>query len=340
LLYDFNGPRDNVAPGGHWEAASAETILSFSAFSYLFARELYNYFHVPVGIIEASAGEAPAEAWLSAGALKFFPDLLTAAARYADSTFPEGRTPADTMAPEGLFNGMIAPIANSTVRGILCYQGEGNVPKAQDYQSLFLALITDWRQHWREPALPFVFVQLAGYGQSKDQPEESQWAALREAQRNVLALPGTAMVVTADLEQQGGSPRNKEEVARRMLLAAESAAYEKANIIYTGPLYHSMKVHGNRVHIEFDEVSNGLIVKNGGELHGFTLAGEDNIFYPAKATIEGKIVVVESGQVPHPAAVRYGWADNPAGINLFNRDILFKDGLPASPFEGKARARK
>jgi sialate O-acetylesterase len=340
MLYDFRGPRDNVAPGGHWEAASAETIGSFSALSYLFARELYNYFHVPIGVIEASAGEAPAEAWLSAGALRFFPDLLTSAERYADSTFPEGKMPGDPMAPEGLFNGMIAPIATSTVRGILCYQGEANVPKAQDYQSLFLALITDWRQHWGMPALPFVYVQLGGYGPLKDQPEESQWAVLREAQRNALALPGTAMVVTADLDQEEGGPRDKAEVVRRMLLAAESLAYEKANIIYTGPLYHSMKVHGDRVHIEFDEINNGLIVRNGGEMHGFALAGEDNKFYPAKASIEGKIVVVQSDQVPHPMSVRYGWADNPAGINLFNRDILFKDGLPAPPFEGKARVRR
>ena len=148
------------------------------------------------------------------------------------------------------------------------------------------------------------------------------------------------VVVTADLDQEEGGPRDKAEVVRRMLLAAESVAYDKANIIYTGPLYHSMKVHGDRVHIEFDEINNGLIVKNGVELHGFTVAGADDKFYPAKASIEGKIVIVQSDQVPQPMSVRYGWADNPAGINLFNRDILFKDGLPAPPFEGKARVRK
>jgi len=122
-------------------------------------------------------------------------------------------------------------------------------------------------------------------------------------------------------------------------MSAESVAYGKANIIFTGPLFHSIHIRHEKVTIRFEEVESGLIVKGGGELHGFTLAGDDNHFYPAKADIEGKTVVVTCAQVPNPAAVRYGWADNPKGINLINRDQLFQDGLPASPFEARKPAK-
>jgi sialate O-acetylesterase len=339
LIYDFKGPRQNATPA-HWESANPTSVLSFSAIGYLFARQLRDYFHVPVGIIDASAAEAPAEAWLSAEALRFFPDYQAAAAKYADSAYTEGMTPADSMAPEGLFNGMIAPIDTYTVRGVVSYQGEGNVSRADGYAALWPAFITDWRQHWGVSDLPFIYIQLAAFGKSPAQVEDSRWAVLREAQRTTMQLPGTGMVVTADLEQNGdGEPIDKVEVARRILLMAESIAYSKPNIIFTGPLYHSMKVHGDRVHIEFDEINTALIVKGGGELHGFAVAGDDGKYYPAHAAIEGKVVIAWSEQVPHPTAVRYGWADDPAGINLFNRDILFQDGLPAPPFEGHAKAR-
>jgi sialate O-acetylesterase len=166
------------------------------------------------------------------------------------------------------------------------------------------------------------------------QPEESRWAELREAQRLVLAVPMTGMAVSADLgEENDGDIPNKEELAKRLALAADGVAYEKANIIYTGPLFHSVRIRHNKVSIRFDEVESGLIVKGGGELNGFALAGADNHFYWAKAVIEGKKVVVTCDQVPNPVVVRYGWADNPQRINLINRDHLFQDGLPASPFE-------
>jgi sialate O-acetylesterase len=148
------------------------------------------------------------------------------------------------------------------------------------------------------------------------------------------------MAVSADLgEENDGDIPNKEELAKRLALAAEGVAYEKPNIIYTGPLFHSVRIRHNKVSVRFDEVESGLIVKGGGELHGFALAGADNHFYWAKAVIEGKKVVVTCAQVPNPVVVRYGWADNPQGINLINRDHLFQDGLPASPFEVRKAAR-
>jgi sialate O-acetylesterase len=172
----------------------------------------------------------------------------------------------------------------------------------------------------------------------KDEAEESHWAEFREAQRTATSLPFTAMVVSADLGDVDNVPdQNREELSKRLALAAESVAYDKKNFISSGPIYHSMKAHGDRVHISFNEVNTGLIVKGGGELKGFTIAGADGHYVPAKASIEGKTVIVWSDAVPQPVAVRYAWADNPAGANLYNRDILFKDGLPAPAFSGHVK---
>jgi len=338
--YDYKGPRENVS-SGHWETADPSSVLSFSALGYLFARQIYDHFHVPVGLINATVADAPAEAWLSPGALKFFPDYANAAARYADSSFPEGKGPVDRMAPGGLLNGMIAPAATYTVRGVLWYQGEANVQRPGDYQALLTTLISDYRRWWSEGNLPFLYVQLEGHGPVKQEPEESQWAELREAQRLALDGQGVAMTVAADLNDSGDlRPKDFDELAKRLFLAAEGMAYGKSTIIYTGPLYRSMKAHGKTMHVLFDDLNTGLIVKGGGELKGFQIAGADHRFLPAKALIDGKKVYVWNDAIPHPMAVRYAWADNPAGANLYNRDILFKDGLPAPPFEGGVKAKK
>ena len=338
--YDYKGPRENVS-SGHWETASPSSVGSFSALGYLFARQLYDHYHVPVGLINATVADAPAEAWLSPGALRSFPGYHSAATRYADSSFAEGKGPADRMAPGGLQNGMVAPAATYTVRGILWYQGEANVQKPGDYQGLLTTLINDFRRWWSEGDLPFIYVQLEGHGPVKQQPEESQWAELREAQRLALGQPGVAMTVAADLSDSGDlRPKDFEELARRLFLAAGDVAYGKGNTIYTGPLYRSMKAHGKIMHVLFDDLNTGLIVKGGGELKGFEIAGADHRFLPAKALIDGKKVYVWNDEIPHPMEVRYAWADNPAGANLYNRDILFKDGLPAPPFEGGVKAKK
>ncbi|HVS96694.1 MAG TPA: sialate O-acetylesterase, partial [Puia sp.] len=254
--------------------------------------------------------------------------------------------PVDRMATGGLYNGMLAPLWPYTVKGVLWWQGEVNVKEASAYGAVFPALINDWRGHWGEPNLPFVYVQLEGHGlvgpwedsAAQEPPQESQWAQLREAQRSTMALPGTGMVVAADLGiVDEAHHRRLEEIGRRLFVDAETVAYGKANQIWTGPLYRSMKVHGDKVHLSFTDVNTDLIVKGGGALRGFTIAGADGRFVPAKAETDGKKVIVWSESVAKPVAVRYGWADNPAGINLYNRDILFKDGLPAPPFAAQMK---
>jgi sialate O-acetylesterase len=335
--YDFSTPHDNL-PGAKWESASPETIGSFSAVAYFFAKELNEHYHVPVGLITAAVSGTPDEAWLSADALRSFPEYAAEAGRYA----ADGGRYADSnlyVKPMGLYNGMIAPLTNYTIRGVIWYQGEANVSRAKEYQASFPALIMDWRRHWNQGVFPFLFVQLAGYGPVKDKPEESQIAELREAQRMTLSLPKTGMAVAMDLgESNDIHPLNKQDVGRRLALSAEHVAYDAGDMIWTGPLYHSMKIKGQRVHLTFKEADRGLIVKDGGELHGFEVAGADNRFVQAKAVIEGKnVVVVSSEEVSQPVAVRYAWADNPQGANLYNRDILFHDGLPAPSFEARPK---
>ena len=321
------------------------------AVGWLFVRNVYERYHVPIGLIDACAADAPAEAWLSPSAMRLFPGYANEASGYADSSWAEGSGPTDKMAPGGLYNGMLAPLGLYTVRGVLWWQGEANVAEAEKYGAVFSTLINDWRRHWGQTDLPFLYVQLEGHGSEEPwahvtgdsgsvgvQPRESGWAVIREGQRMALELPGTGMAVAGDLGTVGeGDHLKLEEISMRLFLTAETVAYGKKNMIYTGPLYHSMKAHGDRVHLLFNEVNTDLMVKGGGTLRGFSIAGDDGRWVPAKAETDGKKVVVWSESVPQPVAVRYGWADNPEGINLFNRDILFKDGLPAPPFEAHVK---
>ena len=226
-----------------------------------------------------------------------------------------------------LFNGMINPLVPLSLKGVIWYQGEANVRQAAGYHSLFSALIRDWRGRWGSD-FPFLFVQLANYLPPAAQPGESQWAALREAQRLTLALPRTAMAVTIDIgNARDVHPRNKQDVGKRLALAAGGVAYGE-KVVSSGPLYQSMRVEGNKVRLTFSHAAGGLVAKDKyGYLRGFAVAGADQKFVWAPATIEGDAVVVHSDGVPQPVAVRYGWADNPDDVNLYNAE-----GLPASPF--------
>ncbi len=164
--------------------------------------------------------------------------------------------------------------------------------------------------------------------EAKDQPSESGWAELREAQRKTLSVPNTGMAVASDIgEWNDIHPLDKEDVGKRLALAAQKIAYKDDKVVYSGPLYQSMKTEGNKIILSFSNTGSGLIAKGGGELKYFAIAGADKKFVWAKAIIENNKVVVGNDTVQHPVTVRYAWADNPAGANLYNRE-----GLPASPF--------
>ncbi|MFB0525444.1 MAG: sialate O-acetylesterase, partial [Phycisphaerae bacterium] len=230
--------------------------------------------------------------------------------------------------PLGLYNGMIAPLLNYTIKGVIWYQGESNTAKPLEYQKLFPALIADWRGRWKQGDFPFLYVQLANFMEVKDKPSKSNWAELREAQLKTLSVPNTAMAVTTDIgEWNDIHPLNKEDVGKRLALAAQKVAYGDEEVVCSGPIYQSMKVQANKIIITFTNIGSGLIAKGGGELKHFSIAGADKKFIWAKAKIEGDKVIVWNDDITNPVAARYAWADNPEGANLYN-----KEGLPASPF--------
>jgi sialate O-acetylesterase len=187
-------------------------------------------------------------------------------------------------------------------------------------------MIKSWRKNWGQGAFPFGFVQLANFMAVKDEPGDSAWAELREAQTMTLGLPNTGMAVIIDIgEADNIHPRNKQDVGRRLALWALAKTYGQ-KVVYSGPMYESMAVKGDAVTLHFEHVGGGLVAKGDVPLRGFAIAGADRKFVWAEAEIKGNQVVVRSDAVKEPAAVRYAWADNPV-CNLYN-----KAGLPASPF--------
>ena len=254
----------------------------------------------------------------------------TAKAKAASQPLPPKPVPASPQptapkAPDGnqnsecaLFNGMVNPIIPYSIKGAIWYQGESNANQSRLYRSLFPAMIADWRTRWNQGNFPFLFVQIAPYN---GQPPE-----IREAQMLTLAKsPNTAMAVTTDVgEATDIHPTQKEPVGQRLALAARALAYGE-KLEYSGPLYQSMAINGEKIALTFTHTGGGLVAKDG-ELKGFTIAGADAKFVPAKAEIKGPNIIVSAAGVTEPKAVRYGWANVP-DVNLCN-----KEGLPASPF--------
>jgi sialate O-acetylesterase len=313
---------------GIWLPCGPRTVPGFSAVAYYFGRDLQKKLKVPVGLIHTSVGGTPAEFWTSAEAL-------------AANRALKG------LRGSGLYNGMIAPLIPYAIRGAIWYQGESNAGgpvRARQYETLFPTMIEDWRARWHQGDFPFLFVQIAPWRipPAKDKAgkpvpnvaAQQGWPALREAQRLTLKkVPNTAMAVITDVGDANDiHPRNKAPVGDRLAREALALAYGE-KIEYSGPAYAAMRVEGDRGIIQFDHLGGGLVAK-GGPLTGFTIAGEDGKFVPAKAEIRGDEVVVRSPEVKHPAAVRYGWSDNPE-VNLWN-----KAGLPASPFRTDTFALK
>lgn len=297
-----------------WAACSPQTVAAngwggFSALAYYFGRQLHKDLNVPIGLIDTTWGGTPAEFWTSRKVLEADPALKPLA---------QGESSC-------LYNGMIAPILPYAIRGAIWYQGESNAGRAFQYRTLFPAMIANWRADWGQGDFPFGFVQLAPFRYNESNP--INWAELCEAQRMTLdASPNTGMAVTTDIgDVKDIHPKNKQELGRRLALWALAKVYGK-DIVYSGPIYKSMTVEGNKIRLQFDHVGGGLIASDGKPLVDFTIAGADQKFVPAVATIDGNSIVVSSDQVAQPVAVRYAWHDD-TQPNFAN-----KEGLPASPF--------
>lgn len=352
-------PQSNVEAA--WKMCDSNTVTRFSAVGYYFGRDLRKARNVPVGLIHSSVGGTPAEAWTSRKIIETNPQLgdVMKDYQYNLQAYPEklekyrkdevellrkwesnveqakrdGKqppkkpsaptSPAESMGrPSGLYNAMIAPLLPYALRGVIWYQGESNAGNPKRYEILFPAMIRSWRDDWGQGEFPFLFVQIAPFG--KIGPE------IRDAQLNCWKNTSrTAMVVTTDVgDETNIHPKRKEPVGARLALAARAIAYGE-KIEYSGPLFDAMKIEGNRAILSFTHTGGGLMARDG-ELKGFTVAGEDMKFVQAAATIAGDKVIVSSGEVAKPVAVRYGWANMP-DVNLFN-----KEGLPASPFRTSA----
>src|SRR5271157_2633491 len=343
---------------GQWVVASPATVGSFSAVGYFFGRNLFQTMKFPVGLIDSSWGGTEAEAWTSDAAMDADPDLKVAADSWrqriadfpavledykhklgewekaAEEAEANGKVaPSVPDAPRdprshpwraaGLWNAMMAPLTPYAIAGAIWYQGESNAEFAYQYRKVFATMIQQWRSSWGEGDFPFLFVQLASFSPGAKSPDA--WPTLRESQDKTLALPKTGMAVAIDIgDSYDIHPKNKQEVGRRLALAAEGIAYGR-KIEYMGPTFKSLRADKGTLRLQFTHVAGGLAV-HGQSLTGFEIAGQDQQFFPAEAKIEGNEVVLSSSRVAKPVAARYAWANDPK-CNLYN-----KVGLPAPPF--------
>jgi sialate O-acetylesterase len=299
---------------GKWVDCDPKTVGDFSAVAYFFGRALQKQLDVPVGLINCNLGGTTAERWMSKEAFDAEPALKDM------PRTQKGKGDFD------LYNAMLHPLIPYGIRGAIWYQGESNAGLAWDYRTLFPAMIKNWRDDWKQGDFPFLFVQLAPYMKISDQPQDSNWAELREAQLlTTVKSPNAAMAVITDVgDEKDIHPKRKQPVGERLALAARALAYGE-KIEYVGPTYESLTISGPEAILHFKHVGSGLVAK-GEQLTGFTIAGEDKTFHNAEAKIAGDTVVVSSPEVATPVAVRFGWANYPV-VNLWN-----KEGLPASPF--------
>jgi sialate O-acetylesterase len=321
--------------GGSWVECSPRTVRTFSAVGYYFGRRLQQTLDVPVGILFSGIGASAAQAWV--------PRPWMAADTLLDRTYLEpylqsprshehidgGFSFEKVTRPYLLYNAMIYPLRHLSVRGFCWYQGESNRMERQSYTVLTQTLIRSWRQVFQQGDLPFYFVQVAPFFYDQPDPTLADYAFFREAQEKITTLTNTGMVITMDVgEAKNLHPINKKPVGERLAATALNREYGLGNVVDRGPQYRSMEISGHDaiIHFEAGTVSGGLKTKDGQAPAFFTMAGEDKVFYPAQARIEGDEIIVSCDKVKKPVAVRYAFT-NFAVTNLENGA-----GWPVVPF--------
>ena len=231
--------------------------------------------------------------------------------------------------PAGLFNAKLAPALHSAIKGVIWYQGESNTDRAAEYARMFPELINDWRKQFHQGNFPFLFVQLPNFMAPSSQPGESDWADLRDAQRSTLRVKNTVMVVAIDVgEWNDIHPLNKQVIGERLSLAAQKLAYGDRKVMASGPIPVALEAKKNGLLVKFSKAGGAPVFKGDDKLHRIEIAGADHKYVWAEAKIQGQNIFVWSDQIPNPKSLRYAWADNPEGANLYNAA-----GLPASPFQ-------
>ena len=306
---------------GSWKEASPNNTGDFSAVAYVFAQKLNHVLDIPIGIIHSSWGGTPVEAWTQKESI----DEVVTAEEKQTFSYNSNKNKRDQDAPSQLFNGMIHPLLNYKIKGVIWYQGESNRNHPKVYQKTFPLMIKNWRQMWNNDRMPFYYVQIAPYGRYDDKVNS---ALLRETQLKTLdILDDVGMAVTLDIgEYSSIHPAEKIKVGERLSYWALANDYNIKGIQFSGPVYKSYEIDGDKILLSFDYAPMGLSSYEQ-PLNDFQIAGTDKVFYSAKATllINGK-VEVSSEKVSKPKAVRYGWKQYLKG-SLFNTY-----GLPASSF--------
>ena len=298
-----------------WTSCNPTSVKPFSALGYFFGKELYTQLNIPIGLVMSSWGGSSCETWANPASLNFVNDYKNKGPWIPTKV-------DDNQTPTVLYNGMIAPIVPFTFAGVLWYQGETNVGRAQQLTELFPAMIEGWRQDFQKSDLPFYFVQLCpwgGYG-------GTALAELWEAQAYAQLLKNTGMTGTLDVgDSENIHPARKEQVGHRLALWALAKNYGNSALIYSGPQYQSMQTEGNKLRLSFQYTGGGLKAENNSPLQ-FEIAGSDQLFYAAKTLIDGHRLLVWSDQVAAPKHARYAWLGTSVAT-LFNIE-----GLPATPF--------
>ena len=339
---------------GVWSQANPASRKNFSAVAYYFARDLQKALGVPVGISSASDGGTKAQFWTPLKTLKETPgcEATVAAALKAQAEFPvlkkawedalaehirkkqaEEKTGAGPLfygrAPCLYYNGMIHPIRNFTIRGVIWYQGEDSswtTAEALDYRNALPTMIMGWRDAFQNPDMPFLFVQLPRLAEvGRDLPPTRESQMLTE--KNVK---NTGMVVTVDVgDEIGLHPKLKRPIGLRLSALAQAKVYGKA-VEFTGPRFRAAMVKGTEVVVSLDDIGQGVVSTDGQPLKEFTICGVDNKFFPAQAKIVGDTIVVSSDAVAKPVAVRYAWRNAVFG------NLSGKNGFPVGPFRTDA----
>jgi len=349
---------------GQWKTADHDSVLGISAVGFLFCRYIHQIVGVPVGVVDNAWGGSAAEAWVRRGSVETdtrFAQLMEntvkaegfnaspeaetefqkqlerfkveeAKAKAAGTKLPRApRPPKDWLSgnqrPGNIFAGVVHPTLGYGIKGVIWYQGESNASRAWEYQKLFPFMIEQWRKEWGQGSFPFYWVQLADYMTETEEPKESAWAELREAQTKTMALPHTGQAVITDLgEGKDIHPKNKHDVAARLVRWALAKDYG-ISIAYRSPEFKSLQVEGDKAVVAVDCFGSSLRAFDVEEAVGFAVCGEDRVWHAVKGKLlSGDRIELQSPKVAKPVAVRYAWANNPV-CNLTSQD-----GLPLTPF--------
>ena len=356
-------PTDDI--NAVWNPCTPATIPNFSAVLYFFGREIHKQLNVPVGLINSSWGGTGIDVWTSADGFAAVPTFKNVTKQIKDAELEYKKIIADSLVPIEnwinvtqkaieentpippapnwprhplhnighpvkptiLYNAMIHPLVPFAIRGVIWYQGEANYSDGSIYYDKTKALVTGWRKAWNQGDFPFYYVQVAPLDYSVQKLSPQALPKLWEAQTAAMAIPNTGMAVTTDISDINEMhPRNKQDVGKRLALWAFAKTYGLPNIVFSGPIYKSMSIEGDKIRIRFDYAGSGLTSRDDKPLNWFEIAGDDKKFVKAQAKIDGDTVVVYSDTVISPVAVRFGWLQT-AQPNLIN-----KERLPASPF--------